>query len=431
MPARFALLGEKTLAANVIPKDGMNSSASKECSTIVGEEYVRIKRGTHMRYRRLGRTELQVSEVGLGCEWLENRTDAEVREIAQLCADAGVNIMDCWVSDPVWRSKLGDALAATGTEWHIQGHIGSTWDGSQYVRTREVEPCKRALDDLLTRFHTDHISFGMIHYVDSVAEMQSILAGGPYLDYMLSLRDQGVIKHIGYSTHNPETGLMAIESGIVDMILFSVNPAYDMKPAGEDVYELFGDYGDELQGMDPVRLEFYRAAERADVGLTVMKTFAGGRLLDSDRSPFGVALTPHQCMHYALTRPAVASVLTGFANLDEARDCLAYENAPAEELDYASVLASAPAHPISGLCTYCGHCAPCTVGINIASVNKFYDLAEVQVAATGEVPALVADHYAALEVHADECIACGACEPRCPFGVEIVARMDAAAALFG
>ena len=102
-------------------------------------------------------------------------------------------------------------------------------------------------------------------------------------------------------------------------------------------------------------------------------------------SPFGVALTPVQCIHYCLTRPAVASVLAGYKTLEEARDALAYENATPEERDYASVLAGAPAHAYFGQCTYCGHCQPCVVGIDIATVNKFADLAKMQ----DEVPASV------------------------------------------
>ena len=174
-----------------------------------------------------------------------------------------------------------------------------------------------------------------------------------------------------------------------------------------------------------------RACERADVGLTVMKAFAGGRLLDADRSPFGTAMTPAMCLHYALTRPAVASVLVGYGSVAELEQCVAYEEASEEERDYASVLASAPHNNASGLCTYCGHCAPCPMGINVAQVNKFYDLAEVQVDKGGEVPPLVRDHYFALDHHADECIACGGCEERCPFGVGVIERMERTAELFG
>ena len=91
------------------------------------------------------------------------------------------------------------------------------------------------------------------------------------------------------------------------------------------------------------------------------------------------------------------------------------------------MLANAPAHAYRGQCTYCGHCAPCTAGIDIASVNKYYNLTLAQ----DEVPETVREHYNLLAHHASECIACGRCQSNCPFGVDIVGRMQLAAAKFG
>lgn len=384
-----------------------------------------------MEYRRLGKTNLKVSEIGFGGEWLGRMSANEVQAITDRASELGVNIVDCWMSDPAVRTMLGDAIARTGRDrWYVQGHVGSTWQGNQYVRTRDVEACKTAFDDLLTRFHTDYIDLGMIHYIDSMEEFERAF-GGPYLDFVLDLKRQGVIKHIGMSTHSAVTGQAAIDSGVVEMLMFSVNPAYDMQPAGYNIESLASGAGAEFDGFDPGRLAFYRSAERNDIGLTVMKTFAGGRLLDGERSAFGVGLTPAQCIHYALTRPAVASVMLGFCNVAEVDADVAYETASEDERDYASVLANAPHNPTSGLCTYCGHCAPCTVGINIAQVNKFYDLAEVQVSGGNDVPPLVRNHYLSLEHTADECIGCGICEGNCPFGVSIIERMQQAAELFG
>ena len=101
---------------------------------------------------------------------------------------------------------------------------------------------------------------------------------------------------------------------------------------------------------------------------------------------------------------------------------------PVRKKDYASVLASAPRHAFStGQCTYCGHCAPCSASIDIAAVNKFYNLTVAQ----GEIPETVREHYKALRHHASECIGCGECETRCPFGVGIIRSMALAADRFG
>ena len=52
-------------------------------------------------------------------------------------------------------------------------------------------------------------------------------------------------------------------------------------------------------------------------------------------------------------------------------------------------------------------------------------------AAQGRLPETVREHYAVLPHGAGECIGCGACEKRCPFGVPAVENMRRAAALFG
>ena len=60
-------------------------------------------------------------------------------------------------------------------------------------------------------------------------------------------------------------------------------------------------------------------------------------------------------------------------------------------------------------------------------VNKLYDLAAMQ----EEVPATVKAHYEQLSANAGDCVQCGGCESRCPFGVRIVDRMKKTRELFG
>ena len=331
------------------------------------------------------------------------------------------------MADPTSRDIIGRGIAADRAHWYIQGHIGSTWKDGQYYRTRDMRYVRPAFEDLLARLQTDYIDLGMIHYVDSEEEWERI-QHSDYLDYILDLKKRGVIHHIGLSSHNPKVATKAAQSGYVEMILFSINPAFDMLPPSEDIDVMFAEkFDDALKGIDPDRAAFYKACEENDVGITVMKPFAGGRLFDAQRSPFGTALTPVQCIHYALTRPAVCAVMCGYDTKDQVDAAVAYENADAAQRDYASVLANAPFHAYRGQCTYCGHCKPCVANLDIAMINKFYDLATMQ----PTVPATVQSHYELLDHHASECIGCHACESRCPFGVKIADRMQKTAALFG
>lgn len=379
-----------------------------------------------MNYRRLGKTELMVSEIGFGAEWMEHKTPEEVASVTRRFSQAGVNILDCWMSEPSVRSNLGAAIAKERDRWIIQGHIGSTWQDGQYVRTRDVKYAKPAFEDLLERLGTDHVELGMVHYVDDLDEFDTIMHS-EFIEYVRGLKESGAIGHIGLSTHNPAVARAAALSGEIEAIMFSTNPAFDMMPASSSLDALFGSYDACLEGIDPSRAELYDLCEREDVGITVMKGYAGGRLLAAETSPFGVAMTPAQCIQYALDRPAVASIMVGAESEQHVDDALAYETADKAQLDYASVLASAPLHSYYGQCTYCGHCAPCAARIDIALVNKFYDLAVIQ----PTVPASLQAHYEALDATAQDCIACKECEDRCPFGVEIAQRMKKAAALFG
>ncbi len=193
--------------------------------------------------------------------------------------------------------------------------------------------------------------------------------------------------------------------------MFSVNPAYDY---------VKGEYG---IGSVASRMELYRRCEREGVGISVMKPFAAGQLLDAAVSPFGRALTTYQCIQYALDKPGVITVLPGVRGRDDLRGVLGFFDADESERDYSVIGEFAPAET-EGRCVYCNHCQPCPAGIDVGLVNKYYDLAR---AGDG----MARDHYRHLAAKASGCLQCGRCDSRCPFHVRQGARMAEIAAYFG
>lgn len=382
-----------------------------------------------MNYRTLGRTDRLVSEIGMGSEGFEGASYDDVLAMVNVAIADGINYFDCYNSNPIMRANLGRALLGRRNRVIIQGHICSAFKDGQYYRTRDMTVVKDAFQSLLQSLQTDYIDVGMIHYVDSDEDYDQII-NGPVMEYAQELQTNGVIRHIGISSHNPAVALRAAKSGLIDVLMFSLNPAYDMLPANDDVYALFEAEtyeSSDLSGINPERSLLYRTCETLGIALTVMKAFAAGLLLDEKKSPFATALTVTQCLHYALTRPAVACVLAGVRNCDEIRAAAAYSDTSAAEKDYAVALSKAPKHSFAGNCMYCGHCAPCTTGIDIAMVNKYLDIA----AAQPELPETVREHYRGLKQKAADCIACGNCETNCPFGVQIIERMQQAREVFG
>ena len=381
-----------------------------------------------MNYRELGNTGLMVSEIGLGCEGLAEDEYRGAKQLLDEAESQGINYFDLYTSNPQVRGAIGEALKGRRDKFIIQSHVCSIWKDGQYKRSRKIEEVKEGVKEMLSLLQTDYIDVGMIHYVDSVKDWQEI-EEGPVLAYVKELKEKGVIRHIGLSSHNPEVALAAVKSGCIEVLMFSVNPCYDLQPASENVEELWleKNYENHLVNMDPERQELYETCQRMGVGVTVMKAFGGGDLLDETLSPAGKALTAVQCLHYALTRPAVATVLVGAHSVEQLRGSIAYEEAPEEEKDYALAFASFPNISWEGHCMYCSHCAPCPKKIDVASVTKFLNLARAQ----GGVPETVREHYEVLEHHAGECIQCGACESRCPFKVPIMENMKQAAEVFG
>ena len=380
-----------------------------------------------MKFRTLGKTGVQVSEIGFGGENITNADYKTSEAVMRTAMEAGVNIMDVFMPQPDVRSHMGDALIGHRKDVLLQGHIGSALQDGQYVRTRDVALSKEYIGDFLKRFHTDYIDIGMMHFIDTEEDYQKSFHS-EYIDYCCELKKQGIIRWLGVSSHNAVTAKKMIETGLIDVMMFSVNPAFDLLPGDALIDDFFKEetYANNRLTMDPDRAALYSLCEEKGVAITVMKTLGGGRLLSAERSSFGFALTPAQCIHYALERPAVSSVLMGASTVEEMKTSLSYETASDAEKDY-SILAKGTKSSMTGKCMYCNHCLPCPVGLDIASVNKYLDLAQMQT----EVPDTVKAHYLALNAHASECLQCGVCESRCPFAVDVRQNMLKAAKVFG
>lgn len=385
-----------------------------------------------MEYRKLGKTGMTVSAVSLGCEHLQGKDAETVKSVIDAALASGVNFMDIFMSEPNVRTNIGKALEGRREKVIIQGHIGSCWVDGQYKVSRDLDECIAGFEDLLNRLQTNYIDIGFLHFVDK-AEDWDALRESDMLQYALSLKEKGVIRAIGLSSHNPITAKKAVDSGIIDVLMFSLNPAYDLLPKDQDMPDVFTEVLEgrkqDFTGMtlEPARAELYRTCEAKGVAITVMKTLAMGTLLSKERSPLGIALTEAQCIHYALSRPGVAAVMVGMQRLSDVENAANYWNLSEAERDHSEVLASLGMFNADGRCMYCNHCLPCPSRIDIASVNKYLDLVELD-----KKPAdSVLGHYISLESTAEECLQCGACEERCPFHVNVIERMERAVKTFG
>ena len=266
-----------------------------------------------MNYRKLGNTGILASEIGMGSEGLVGMAREDAIRLISAALEGGVNYFDLYNPQPEVRENLGRAVASRRSDVYIQGHLCTAWVDGQYVRTRDAKMTEKAFETMMHLLGTEYLDVGMIHYIDSEADFETVFHG-PVIDYALQLQRSGRVHHLGVSSHNPVIARKIVETGLIQVVLFAVNPAYDMQPANEDLELLWADesYVNPLHNIDPDRDAFHKLCALNGVGITVMKAFGGGDLLDASLSPFGMAMTPAQCIHYALSRPGVASVLGGF-----------------------------------------------------------------------------------------------------------------------
>lgn len=399
-----------------------------------------------MGYRDLGATGLRVSEIGIGCGPFEDMSPEESRAYMDVALDSGINYIDIYDANPLVRSNIGYALKDRRDRMIIQGHVGCFWNGTSYERTRNRQQAERGFSDLLDLLGTDHIEVGMLHIVDKMDEWDTIL-NSQLMDYLRQLKQEGKVQHIGMSSHNVDVAMAAAKSGEFEVIMFSMNPTFDRLTSDHNPWEKDAEM---LPGIDPKRVEFYDYCTQHHIAITNMKTFGGGgRLLKADQSPLGFALTPTQCIAYCLSKPCCAVAIAGASTIEQLQEDLHYLTATDQEKDFNSVLqrgvadaytneagnqcgpesatVKAAASVNGNQCTYCNHCAPCPVGIDIGKVNKLLD----QARGKNPVPEQVKKEYEALEHHASECIGCAQCEERCPFSVPVRERMQEAVKVFG
>ena len=334
-----------------------------------------------MEYRVLGKTGLKISRMGLGGIPIQ-RIDAEgTKKLVYQLMEAGVNYIDTARGYTVSEQYLGYALEGIRDKFVL----------ATKSMSRTKEAMAKDIDISLGNLKTDYIDLYQVHN-PNMAQLEQVVGEGGALEALLEAKAQGKIGHIGLTAHSVEVFEKALELDWVETIMFPYNIV-------------------ETQGEALIK----KAAEK-NIGFVDMKPLAGGAIEDASLA-----------MRFLVSNPDVTVVIPGMADAKEIEQNLAAgENtAPltAEEQkkveDVRQILGTQ-------FCRRCNYCAPCTVGINIPSVFLFqgyldrYGLAD-----------WAKDRYGAMAVKASACVECGACEPRCPYGLPIRQMLKEAAVKFG
>ena len=334
-----------------------------------------------MEYRVLGKTGLKISRIGLGGIPIQ-RIDAEgTKQLVYQLMEAGVNYIDTARGYTVSEQYLGYALEGNRDKFVL----------ATKSMSRTYDAMAKDIDISLGNLKTDYIDLYQVHN-PNMAQLEQVTGEGGALEALLEAKEQGKIGHIGLTAHSLEVFEKALELPWVETIMFPYNIV-------------------ETQGE-----ELIKKAAQKNIGFVDMKPLAGGAIEDA-------ALA----VRFLVSNPDVTVVIPGMADPKEVEVNLAAaeSTAPlsAEEQEKVKQVREVLG---TQFCRRCNYCAPCAVGIQIPSVFLFqgyldrYGLAD-----------WAKDRYGAMAVKASACIQCGACEPRCPYGLPIRQMMKEAAVKFG
>ena len=334
-----------------------------------------------MEYRVLGKTGLKISRMGLGGIPIQ-RIDAEgTKKLVYQLMEAGVNYIDTARGYTVSEQYLGYALEGIRDKFVL----------ATKSMSRTKEAMAKDIDISLGNLKTDYIDLYQVHN-PNMAQLEQVTQEGGALEALLEAKAQGKIGHIGLTAHSVEVFEKALELDWVETIMFPYNIV-------------------ETQGEALIK----KAAEK-NIGFVDMKPLAGGAIEDASLA-----------MRFLVSNPDVTVVIPGMADAKEIEQNLAAgENTAPLTAEEQKKVEEVRQTLGTQFCRRCNYCAPCTVGINIPSVFLFqgyldrYGLAD-----------WAKDRYGAMAVKASACVECGACEPRCPYGLPIRQMLKEAAVKFG
>jgi len=370
-----------------------------------------------MKFRKLRRTNLDVSVIGLGTEYLNKKPRETVVAVIREAIERGANYIDLIFSFPEYLDNIGAALEGRRDRVFLTGHLGSTEKDGQYHKSRSVKKSETFFLDLLSRLGTDYVDVLFLSNVHTVKDYDRVMQSKGLLGLARRLQQEGKARFIGLSAHNVEVAQRAVESGEIDVLMFPINVAANAVPGKKDLL---------------------KACAAHDVGVVAMKPFAGGKLLSKERTVRvsgyqmgGSALklkksepiTPVQCLSYTLSQVGVCTTVPGCESVEQVSAALAYLEATEEERDFSMLLSDFQQY-VTGECVYCNHCLPCPSVIDVALVIRTLEWAQQQM--TEALQAM----YDALPTRASDCIECGVCMERCPFEVDVISKMKEAVESF-
>ncbi len=229
--------------------------------------------------RRLGRTGLMVSELGLGA--MDTPQSPEGAATLRAAVEAGIDFIDTARGYEGSEILIGQGIRDGLSGFHIASKTFShNVNGSQYD-----------IDRSLKVLGVERITLYQLHDIRTEADWDEVMAEVGALEGLKTAQYRGLIDHIGISSHNDDITRRAIVSGKFDTVML------------------------EYSAFFPQTAPLIDLAAEHDVGVIVMRPVGGsgrtttmrGMLADGYDGP----LTPANLLRYVWSHPGVSVAIPG------------------------------------------------------------------------------------------------------------------------
>lgn len=323
-----------------------------------------------MKYKLLGSTGLNVSAVGFGGIPIQKVDEKETAKLLEYAESKGINFIDSARGYTISEELIGNALKGRRERWII----------ATKSMARDRESMLKDVEISLKNLQTSYIDLYQFHNVRTQEQLDQVLSEDGAYSALLELKQKGIIKHIGITSHSADMLKVAIETGKFETIMYPYNI---VETQGEEVF---------------------KRAKELNIGVIAMKPMAGGALTKGDLA-----------IKFILSNDNITTAIPGMASLSEVDvNCDAGSSEYTLAEDEKEEIKKISDELGTEFCRRCSYCAPCTAGIDIPSIFVLQAYKERY-----GLPDWANDRYQSTERRAKDCIECGICEERCPYDLPI------------
>lgn len=318
-----------------------------------------------MRTVTLGNTGITVNKNGFGALPIQRISEEKAVHLLQKAYAHGINFYDTARFYTDSEEKIGAAFEGMRDKIYI----------ASKTMTTKVDEFWEQLETTLKNLRTDYLDIYQFH---NPAFCPKPGDGTGLYEAMLEAKEQGKIRHIGITNHRLAVAEEAIESGLYETLQFPFSYLSSEK-----------------------ELALVEKCKKAGMGFIAMKALAGG-LINNSKAAYA----------FMLQHDTVLPIW-GIQRERELDEFLSYqENEPVIE-EVQPVIAADLKELQGEFCRGCGYCMPCPVGIeinNCARMSLMIRRAPSEAQLTEEMQAKMKK--------IEECLHCGKCAAKCPFGLD-------------